>query len=34
MALPDLAYRVIGPGYRVYCRRSPIHIPILRLEPR
>jgi deazaflavin-dependent oxidoreductase (nitroreductase family) len=22
------------PGYRVYRRRSPIHIPILRLEPR
>jgi deazaflavin-dependent oxidoreductase (nitroreductase family) len=22
------------PGYRVYRRRSPIHIPVLRLEPR
>jgi deazaflavin-dependent oxidoreductase (nitroreductase family) len=22
------------PGYRVYRRRSPIHIPIVRLEPR
>lgn len=22
------------PGYRLYRRRSPIHIPILRLEPR
>jgi deazaflavin-dependent oxidoreductase (nitroreductase family) len=29
----ELAARAY-PGYRVYRRRSPIHIPILRLEPR
>jgi hypothetical protein len=31
-------YRRFGerahPGFRVYRRRSPIHIPVLRLEPR
>lgn len=29
----ELAARAY-PGYRVYRRRSPIHIPVLRLEPR